>query len=314
MGHAAAGPWSAGTVEVVGHRGARGHRPENTVVSFLEAVRLGATALELDVQLSSDGVPVVWHDPVLTDLTCTDTAPAVDGDPAFPYLGQDVRALTSGQLATVDVGSRVHPSFPHQAPAPGVRIPLLTEVLHAVAASDDRVWFLVELKSDPTVPGLFAPPEELVAAVLAVVDAAGVRARVVLHSFDWWVVAESVRRAPDVPASALYVDGGTFAQGSAWLGPVGWCGGDVVAAVGRLGAAVLAPAWSAPYGATPADPGFRLVCDAALVARAHAAGLVVVPWTVNDEAGLAAVVAAGADGVVTDYPGRVARAVAVRGA
>src|SRR5690348_7685142 len=49
-------PW------VVGHRGAMGHAPENTMTSFEEAVSLGADMLEFDVRLSKDRVPVVVHD------------------------------------------------------------------------------------------------------------------------------------------------------------------------------------------------------------------------------------------------------------
>jgi glycerophosphoryl diester phosphodiesterase len=45
-----------------GHRGARAHAPENTMESFRLAVRLGATGLESDVWLTSDGVPVLDHD------------------------------------------------------------------------------------------------------------------------------------------------------------------------------------------------------------------------------------------------------------
>jgi glycerophosphoryl diester phosphodiesterase len=44
------------------HRGARAHAPENTIEAFTLALRLGATGLESDVWLTSDGVPVLDHD------------------------------------------------------------------------------------------------------------------------------------------------------------------------------------------------------------------------------------------------------------
>jgi glycerophosphoryl diester phosphodiesterase len=47
------------------HRGARAHAPENTLEAFTLAVRLGATGLETDVWLTSDGVPVLDHDGVV---------------------------------------------------------------------------------------------------------------------------------------------------------------------------------------------------------------------------------------------------------
>lgn len=54
---------------VIGHRGASGLAPENTLPAFMMAVEQGADALEFDVRLSSDGVPMVFHDPVLERTT-----------------------------------------------------------------------------------------------------------------------------------------------------------------------------------------------------------------------------------------------------
>ena len=47
------------------HRGAKAHAPENTIEAFTLALRLGATGLESDVWLTSDGVPVLDHDGVV---------------------------------------------------------------------------------------------------------------------------------------------------------------------------------------------------------------------------------------------------------
>ena len=46
----------------IGHRGAKGHEPENTLVSFEKAIHLNADGIELDVHLSSDGEIMVIHD------------------------------------------------------------------------------------------------------------------------------------------------------------------------------------------------------------------------------------------------------------
>src|SRR5919202_3540380 len=58
-----------GRVKVVGHRGAMGHCPENTLASFARALELGADWIECDVHLSRDGVPVVIHDETLDRTT-----------------------------------------------------------------------------------------------------------------------------------------------------------------------------------------------------------------------------------------------------
>lgn len=57
---------------VVGHRGAAAYAPENTLESFREARRRGATWIELDVKISRDGVPIIMHDESLKRTTGVD--------------------------------------------------------------------------------------------------------------------------------------------------------------------------------------------------------------------------------------------------
>lgn len=56
-------------VEIVAHRGANREAPENTLEAFQRAVEVGVQGIELDIQLTLDGVPVVHHDPSLADGT-----------------------------------------------------------------------------------------------------------------------------------------------------------------------------------------------------------------------------------------------------
>jgi glycerophosphoryl diester phosphodiesterase len=120
----------AGVRLVIGHRGAAAHAPENTLESFRLALAQGADALELDVHLSADGVPVVIHDPDLARTT--DRAGAV-------------AALTVAELQRADAGARFTPdggrTFPFRGR--GVRIPTLAEVVREFA----DVPLLIELKT-----------------------------------------------------------------------------------------------------------------------------------------------------------------------
>jgi glycerophosphoryl diester phosphodiesterase len=115
---------------VVGHRGASGAAPENTLASLDLAVAQGAEALEFDVRLSADGVPVLLHDPLL-DRTTDRTGPA--------------RERTSAELAAVDAGFRFTPdggaSFPWRGRGCGV--PTLREVLERYPPTP----ILLELKA-----------------------------------------------------------------------------------------------------------------------------------------------------------------------
>jgi glycerophosphoryl diester phosphodiesterase len=55
----------------IGHRGAKGHVPENTLISFQKALELGVDMIELDVHLSKDDIPVVIHDSTVNRTTIT---------------------------------------------------------------------------------------------------------------------------------------------------------------------------------------------------------------------------------------------------
>jgi glycerophosphoryl diester phosphodiesterase len=89
--------------------------------------------------------------------------------------------------------------------------------------------------------------------------------------------------------------------------------GDPITGAMLVGANILSPGYSVPYGQTVAEPGFRLVADRAFNDRAHALGLIVVPWTINDEATMNAQIDAGADGIITDYPTLLRKVMADRG-
>jgi glycerophosphoryl diester phosphodiesterase len=103
---------------IIAHRGASGAAPENTLPAFELAVRQGADAIELDVRLTADGVPVVLHDPIL-DRTTDHRGP--------------LAALRLADLSGIDAGARFTPdggrAFPFRSG--DVRIPTLREVLRA---------------------------------------------------------------------------------------------------------------------------------------------------------------------------------------
>jgi glycerophosphoryl diester phosphodiesterase len=287
-GKARRGPWAGGRFDIQGHRGARGLVPENTIPSFLTAIDAGVTGVELDVRLTADGHVVVWHDPTVQAEKCLSTGQ--------DYTGARIDDLTLAQLRTLDVGTQTLPQFPEQRPVPGAHIPTLAEVFAACAEAAPDVWWTIELKVNPTDRREVASRRRLLEGVIAAVHDAGVSRRCFVHSFDWAVLDLARQLDPDLPRSALVKVGGTYHPDSEWLGSVRWDAhrDDIPAAVAEAGAHVVSPDVSS--------------VDETLVARAHELGLAVLPWTVNDEADLRRVIAAGVDGVVTDYPDR-ARAV-----
>jgi glycerophosphoryl diester phosphodiesterase len=119
---------------VLGHRGAAGERPENTIVSFERAVEAGAAILESDVHPTRDGHVVMFHDDTLERTT--------DG-------AGRIADKTLAELQALDAGHRFSPdggkSFPYRGR--GIRIPTLDEAFRRFPG----MRFNLELKE--RVPG-----------------------------------------------------------------------------------------------------------------------------------------------------------------
>ena len=260
--------------ELSGHRGARGLWPENTLAGVAGALHLGVSAVEFDVVLSADGVPVVLHDLVLNP----DLARLPGGGWIEPP-GPAVRDLSAAALQTLDVGrarpgSAVARAHPKQVAADGERVPTLAALFELVALHPG-VRLQVELKTDPARPALSPEPATLLHAVLRAADAAGVAGRIALRSFDWRGLQHAAVLRPEIPLCYLTPSSGARA----------------LLAVRRAAAGAAAD-WA---------PGFRGL-DRERVAEAQRAGLRVKPWTVNRPADMRRLIGCGIDGFCTDRP------------
>ena len=292
----AAGP----AIDLQSHRGGRGEHTEESLYGFAKSIELGVTTLELDIVLTRDGVPLVWHDPRIESEKCRDTLPAALGDPQFPYVGKDVHDLTYRQIQTL-VCDLPLKDFPQAKPVVGNRIATLSQVFDLAAKyRGNTVRFNIETKIEAEERSRSASPERFVRTILREVRRAGLEKRVEIQSFDWRSLPLVRAQEPGIPLVALY-DETTWKPNSRWLGPVSFerFDGDVVAAAKSAGFDILSPAFA--------------LSDEALVARAHAAGLRVVPWTVNEKADMRAQLAAGVDGIITDYPTRLRQVLAADG-
>ncbi len=100
------------------HRGGEGRWPSNTLFAFEQSVRLGANSLEMDLQLTADGVIVVRHDPFVESTT--------DGSGFIhDFKLVDLKRLDAGYTWTEDGGR----TFPYRGQ--GITIPTLEEVFQA---------------------------------------------------------------------------------------------------------------------------------------------------------------------------------------
>lgn len=302
-------PAAAVAFDLQGHRGARGLAPENTLPAFATALAIGVTTLELDLAMTGDGVLVVSHDRRLNP----DHTRAPDGT----FLGAEgpaIRSLTLAELKRYDVG-RLKPggayaaAFPEQRGMDAVRIPALTEVFDLMRQMQaDRVRFNIETKLTPTSRDDAPDPETFAAALARTVQEAGLVERVSIQSFDWRALVVMRRLAPGIARVCLSIDGGngdTLQRGRP--GPSPWTAGldidDFDGSAPRLVGAAGCAGWS---------PSYRNLTEAAL-AQAKSLGLTVVPWTVNERADMARLIAMGVAGIITDYPDRLRAVMAEKG-
>lgn len=247
------------------HRGGRGETTEESLRAFAKSLALGVSTLELDIVLTRDAQPLVWHDPVIEPAKCADTGPAFAGDPDYPYVGKRVADLTLAQIRTLDCGHLL-PGFPDAEVLRHNVIATLPEVF--ALADHVGVRYNIETKVDAD------NSQQIVDVILAAVRDAGKLDSVEIQSFDWRTLPLVRAAEPAIPLVAL-----------AEQGP------DPISGAVAVGADIVSPDYS--------------VVDRAFVERAHAAGLRVIPWTVNDADAMRQQIAAGVDGLITDYPSRL---------
>lgn len=171
--HVKASAWTqlGGIPGVVAHRGGSSLAPENTLAAYRAAIGRGDRAVECDVHLSADGVPVVIHDPKLGRTT--------DGRGL-------VRRRSLRSLRRLDAGGWWSGAYQGEA------VPTLEEVLDI---AKNRAVVFLELKQG----------RGLVAAVQKVIDERPEqRQQIVLISFDGRLLREASKRLPDLPRMLLF--------------------------------------------------------------------------------------------------------------
>lgn len=295
----------ADTIRVVGHRGARGILPENSMVGFDFALSIGVDLLEFDVLLSGDDIPVITHNHEFHGS-------AVRGADGAFLNGENLRvaSLTMADIERFDVGrlnveTEYGRRFPDQAQMDGVRVPRLSELLQLVSQPGyASACLMLELKSDPDLAQDSAERARIVSIVCDEVRRAEMTDRTLLHSFDWALLAECRRQAPDMPLSFL-----TQLQ-------------ENEHDVGEDSSILVTPDFSNPDTSVPDEvsrAGGSLWCphftelDASSLARARELGLTIAVWTVNELDDIESMIDLRVDAIVTDYPGRVQQRLSERG-
>lgn len=289
-----------GLIRLIGHRGARGLMPENTIEGFQFTLDLGVTALEFDVLVSKDNVPVITHDYQLSA--------SLTRDYNGKWIGENspkISELTLAQLKQFDVGgldsrSIYGANYPEQEFLSGIRIPKLSELLDlACLPKGQNLYLLMEIKSDGSLK-----VTKVVSQILDEIRERKLSNRTVLHSFDWELLKECHRLAPEIPRSFLSQLPRDYDVSS------------------DTASADRTPDFSSFKTSIPkaiANQEGQMWCPyfkdvtSELVKEAHSLNLLVCTWTVNEIKDMENMIDAGVDGIITDYPNRAQKVLKTRG-
>ena len=268
------------TIDLQGHRGARGLMPENTIPAFLLALDLGVSTLEMDVAINAEGHVVVSHEPWMSAKICSHS----DGRHVSTDEEKSLRiyAMSDAELAAFDCGSRGHPDHPNQQTMT-VAKPLLTDVLSAVArhieqtdhvAKFGQVLFNIEIKSLPEGDNIFHPEVmEFANTLYQLINEHQLLDRTSIQSFDIRSL-EAVHEIDPNVATVFLVENTQGLQANLAL---------------------------LSFSPTIYSPDYELL-DQAQIDAAHAQGIRVIPWTINDAQSMRELISLGVDGLITDYP------------
>jgi len=195
---------------VFAHRGGAKLAPENTIPAFDNGIAQCADGVELDVQLSADGVPVVIHDKTL-DRTTNLTGP--------------VHALTVDELARVDAGYAFERDGAHPFRGQGIGVPTLEAVLRRHPATR----LIIEMKGGEP---------ELAGEVARVVRRVGALDRICVGSFYQTAIDALRLESPDIVTSASQEEARWTLHRSwvrwPWTGPRPYVAFQVPERVGRM--------------------------------------------------------------------------------
>jgi glycerophosphoryl diester phosphodiesterase len=299
----------------IAHRGGAGLRPENTLAAFAHAIALGADGAELDVQLTRDGHVVVVHDFRLSPDLCRDAKGAWIASP-----GPAIIQLSLDEIENFDVGrAKPHSGYAREHAdviwSDGERIPLLAEVIALARRAPRPFRLFIELKTSLADPALSASPEALGESAAALVKQMDYIGRSVFIGFDW----RGLLRAKAIEPSCI-----------CWFStrPQSWFGDcappaeddpppEPVLQILRHWALGGTSPWAAGFDAGKSghsiirairaaggDGWFPWWRDATAdaVGHAHALGLEVGAWTVNDQTAMDILAARGIDAICTDRP------------
>ena len=265
------------SLDIQGHRGARGLMPENTIEGFLKAIDLGVTTLEMDLAVSRDNQLVLSHEPYFSPEFCADSL----GQRITESTKSNIYELSQSEIEKCDCGSLKHERFPNQKKFK-VSKPTLDDVIDSVESYTTQqgiasVNYNIEIKTRAELDNIYHPEPSVFSDLLYdKLKEKNVLNRSTIQSFDFRPLQYIQKKYPGVTLALLIEN------------ELGWQKN-----VDSLG---FKPDIYSCY--------FKLLTEDT-IAEIKKSGISVIPWTVNDTKDMQQLIDWGVDGIITDYPDRI---------
>ncbi|MCO4294761.1 glycerophosphodiester phosphodiesterase [Solitalea sp. MAHUQ-68] len=263
-------------MDIQGHRGCRGLKPENTIPAMIHAIALGVQTLEMDCVISKDKKVVVSHDNYMShEFALQPGGELIDEKTEKSF---NIYQMDYDSIRKFDVGLKPHPRFPDQEKLK-VEKPLLSTLIDSVEMYVNQnklkpLFYNIETKLTPEGDDVFHPkPAEFVQLLVEVIRLKGVQNRVIIQSFDVRTLQIIYQKYPEFKTALLVENRLSFEENLKILG----------------------------FIPTIYSPDYELV-DEHLVKAVHAKQMQLIPWTINEAQVLQKVALMRVDGIITDYP------------
>ncbi len=290
-------------LDVQGHRGARGLFPENTIEGFRRTIELGISTLELDIAITKDHIPIVYHDFYINPSICLDK----NGNNIDNENNTLIYNHTLKEIKTYDCGS-LNPNIdrfpePPRVNIPNEKIPALYEVFDLINEYPNRnIWLNIEIKFHPE-KELTAPINIFVNEVIKVIESYNSKNNVNIQSFDWKILETVKSIDPNILTAGL-LDYSTIkslndSTPSPWLNGIHFenSGGTSLTLLNKAKKYIdiFSPNWKL---IEPNNSRFLGIS----VTEIQNNGFTVIPWTVNRTDVMLQLIEENVDGIITDYP------------
>ena len=267
-------------VDVQAHRGGAGLMPENTIEAVKRALDMGVNTIELDLQISKDGLVVVSHDSYFHHRY------AIRPDGSYVQAGdakEYIYKMPYSEIAKYDVGIRPSEVWPDKACVKAV-MPLADDLIDFVEKYTEEkglspVRYNVEIKSkDAAGEGQNWPTyDRFVTECCKFLHSKQLDDRLVVQSFDVRALNYMHEKYPEMNVSYLVDE-------------------DAPDFDTYMGYLKFTPQWLSPH---------HIITDEALVQKCREKGIKIVPWTVDEPEDIKRILDLGVDAIISNYPDRV---------